>query len=56
MLMSYGVGCAYVFVGAWSYFVTSSAPTFFVLDIRPHGLNGCFLTATKLTNTYNCLT
>lgn len=27
-----GVGCACVFVGAWSYLVTTGAPTFLVVE------------------------
>ena len=44
----YGVGCACVFVGAWSYLVTSSAPTFsFYRDSPDFKLNGCYLLTTK---------
>lgn len=33
----YSVGCACVFVGAWSYLVTASRPRFFYFK-----LNGCY--------------
>lgn len=42
------VGCAYVFVGAWSYLVTISAPTFLFL-----WLDGCHLPAATFLLTTN---
>ena len=47
MPMPYGVGCACVFVGAWSYLVTTSAPTFLLLGLLLFELNGCHLLTTK---------
>ncbi len=48
MLTLYGVGCAYVRMGAWSYLLNSKhAHVSFIK------LNGCHLLAMSITNTNN---
>ena len=47
----YSVGCAYVFVGAWSYLVAVSPVHASLFE-----LNGCHLTATSANSTIICLT
>ncbi len=51
MLTPYGVGCAYVRMGAWSYLLINKRTHVFFFE-----LNGCHLLAMSASSTTVCLT